>query len=150
MFDRIRMVYRDALIFCVVYVVIAWIILAAMTDPIIAIFNLTDEAAEVIKSFTYIAAGSYVFAGALYVSNASFNNLGRPVYSSCINWFKDGVLMWPLCLIMGAYYAAPGVIYGQALAWCIAGTVSMMLGWYFIGNVEERDAAKARHKARKR
>lgn len=149
MFDRIRMVYRDALIFCVIYVVIAWAFLATMTGPIIAIFNLTDEAAEVIKSFTYLAAGSYIFAGALYVSNASFNNLGRPVYSSCINWFKDGVLMWPLCLLMGAYYAAPGVIYGQAMAWCVAGTVSMILGWYFIGNVEERDAAKARHKARK-
>jgi len=149
MFDRIRMVYRDALIFCVIYVLIAWAILAAMTNPIIAIFNLTDEAAEVVKSFTYIAAGSYVFAGALYASNASFNNLGRPIYSSCINWLKDGVLMWPFCLLMGAYYAAPGVIYGQAIAWCIAGTASVILGWYFIGNVEERDAAKARHKARK-
>jgi hypothetical protein len=57
---------------------------------------------------------------------------------------KDGVLMWPLCLLLGGYYAAPGVIYGQGLAWAIAGTASTIIGWRFICNVEASDIAKVR------
>jgi putative MATE family efflux protein len=142
-FDRVRMAYRDALIFCVGYVLVAWALLAALTNPVLVLFGLGNEAAEVVKAFTYVSAGGFVFAGALYVSNASFNNLGRPIYSTGFNWLKDGVLMWPLCILLGSYYAAPGVVYGQGLAWAIAGIASTIIGWRFISNVEASDVAKA-------
>ena len=142
-FDRVRMAYRDALIFCAGYVFVAWAILAAATRPIISIFGLGPDAASVVTAFTYVSAGGFVFAGALYVSNASFNNLGRPIYSTGFNWLKDGILMWPLCILLGSYFAAPGVVYGQGLAWMIAGVASTIVGWRFIGNVEARDVAKA-------
>ncbi len=142
-FGRIRMVYRDALLFCIGYVLIAWAVLAALTPLVISLFGLGPEAASVIKAFSYVSAGGFVFTGALYVSNASFNNLGRPLYSTAFNWLKDGVLMWPLCLIFGAYFAAPGVVYGQGLAWAIAGIASTIVGWRFIGRVEAKDAARA-------
>jgi putative MATE family efflux protein len=147
-FDRVRMAYRDALLFCVGYVIVAWAVLAALTHPVIALFGLSAEAAEVVKAFTYVSAGGFVFAGALYVSNASFNNLGRPIYSTGFNWLKDGVLMWPLCILLGGYFAAPGVVYGQGLAWAIAGIASTIVGWRVIGNVEASDAAKARQKSK--
>lgn len=149
-YDRVRMVYRDALLFCVGYVVVAWAALAVLTNPIIALFGLGPEAAEVIKAFTYVSAGGFVFAGALYVSNASFNNLGRPIYSTGFNWLKDGVLMWPLCIFLAGYYAAPGVVYGQGLAWVVAGVASTIIGWRVIDNVEASDAAKARQKSKLR
>ncbi len=142
-FGRIRSAYRDALLFCAGYVLIAWAILAAITPFVINLFGLGDEAAAVIKAFTYISAGGFVFAGALYVSNASFNNLGRPIYSTGFNWLKDGILMWPLCILLGGYYGAPGVVYGQGLAWALAGICSTIVGWHFIGNVEARDISKA-------
>jgi len=142
-FDRIRMAYRDALIFSFVYVLVAWALIAAATGPIINLFNLGEEAASVVKAFTYVSAGGFVFAGALYVSNASFNNLGRPIYSTMFNWVKDGVLMWPLCILMGGYFAAPGVVYGQGIAWLIAGITSTIVGWRFISNVEAKQKAKA-------
>lgn len=149
-FDRIRSAYRDALLFCTGYVLVAWAILVAMTNPVIALFGLGEEAASVVKAFTYVSAGGFVFAGALYVSNASFNNLGRPLYSTAFNWLKDGLLMWPLCILLSGYFAAPGVVYGQGLAWVIAGIASVIIGWRFIGNVEARDIAKAGQKARLR
>ncbi|MEK6205183.1 MAG: MATE family efflux transporter, partial [Amylibacter sp.] len=142
-FSRIRLAYRDALLFCTGYVLIAWAILAAITPFVINLFGLGDEAAAVIKAFTYVSAGGFVFAGALYVSNASFNNLGRPIYSTGFNWLKDGILMWPLCVLLGGYFGAPGVVYGQGLAWALAGICSTIVGWHFIGNVEARDIAKA-------
>lgn len=142
-FDRIRTAYRDALIFCTLYVIVAWAILAAATGPIIWIFNLSSGAADVIRAFAYIAAVGYIFAGALYVSNASFNNLGRPIYSTGFNWVKDGLLIWPICVMMGGYFAAPGVVYGQSLAWLIAGLLSTVIGWRFINNVEIRQTQSA-------
>jgi putative MATE family efflux protein len=149
-FDRIRSAYRDALLFSTGYVFVAWAILAMTTNPVITLFGLGEEAASVVKAFTYVSAGGFVFAGVLYVSNASFNNLGRPIYSTGFNWLKDGLLMWPLCILLGGYFAAPGVVYGQGLAWVIAGITSAIVGWRFIGNVEARDIAKAGHKARLR
>jgi Na+-driven multidrug efflux pump len=145
-FDRIRMAYRDALLFCTGYVLIAWAVLAALTPLVISLFGLGSQAASVVEAFSYISAGGFVFAGALYVSNAAFNNLGRPIYSTAFNWLKDGILMWPLCLILGAHFAAPGVVYGQGLAWAITGIASTIVGWRFIGRVEAKDAAKDRRR----
>ncbi len=149
-FDRVRTAYRDALLFCAGYVMVAWAILALATEPVISLFGLGPDAAEVIKAFTYVSAGGFIFAGALYVSNASFNNLGRPIYSTAFNWLKDGVLMWPLCILLSSYFAAPGVVYGQGLAWSIAGIAATIVGWQVIGSVEARDIAKAGLKTRLR
>jgi putative MATE family efflux protein len=137
-FGRVRDAYRDALIFSTGYVLIVWAILALLTPSILTAFNLSNEAADVVTAFNYVAAGSFAFAGALYVSNASFNNLGRPLYSTLFNWIKDGALMLPLCLWGASIYGAQGVIYGQGAAFVIAGLASAFFGWRFIGHVEAR------------
>tara|TARA_R110002124_G_scaffold55459_8_gene156774 strand:+ start:511 stop:1854 length:1344 start_codon:yes stop_codon:yes gene_type:complete len=137
-FDRVRTAYRDAMIFSTAYVVFVWAVLALLTPFILSAFGLSDEAAGVVKAFTYIAAGSFAFAGMLYVSNASFNNLGKPLYSTAFNWLKDGVLMLPLCLWGASVYGAQGVVYGQGAAWAIGGTASAIFGWRFIAQAETR------------
>jgi putative MATE family efflux protein len=147
-FDRVRLAYRDALIFSTAYVAAVCVVLALLTPVILSAFNLSTLAAEVVTTFTYFTAGSFIFAGALYVSNASFNNLGRPLYSTLFNWIKDGALMLPLCILGASYWGAKGVVYGQALAWVIAGTASTIFGWRFIKQVEMR-TAKSREKSRK-
>lgn len=147
-FDRVRLAYRDALIFSTIYVAAVCAVLALLTPAILSAFNLSSLAAEVVTTFTYFTAGSFMFAGALYVSNASFNNLGRPLYSTLFNWIKDGALMLPLCILGASYWGAKGVVYGQAGAWVIAGTISTIYGWHFIKQVEKR-TAKSREKSRK-
>lgn len=145
-FGRVRDAYRDALIFSTGYVLVVWAVLALLTPFILNAFELSDGAADVVTAFNYLAAGSFAFAGALYVSNASFNNLGRPLYSTLFNWIKDGALMLPLCIWGAGIYGAQGVIYGQGAAWVIAGTVSAIFGWRFISQVEAR-TAKSRNGA---
>lgn len=137
-FDRVRDAYRDSLIFSTVYVLITWGILILLTPTVISLFELSPKAAVVIYAFNYYAAGTFAFAGFLYVSNASFNNLGRPQYSTLFNWIKDGALMLPLCLLGASYWGAAGVIYGQGAAVVIAGTISVIVGWRFIGHAESR------------
>ena len=131
LFDRVRMAYRDAVIFSTVYVVLVWILLILLTPVIISIFNASDAAGDVVRAFTFFAAGSFIFAGILYVSNASFNNLGRPQYSTICNWLKDGVFLYPLLILCAGWFGAVGVVYAAGLAWVLSGLVGGIWGWVF-------------------
>ena len=72
----------------------------------------------------------------VFVANAAFNNLGRPVYSTLSNWLRDGVLMYPACLLFGTWYAAEGVLYGQMAASIVAGLFAMAWGWRYVSGLE--------------
>lgn len=133
--DRVKQTYKDALIFCAVYTVLSWALLAALHNPVANLFGLEGLSREVFMAFMLIGAGGYMFAGALFVSNAAFNNLGKPVYSTFCNWFRDGILIYPCCVLMGLWMAAPGVVYGQALAAVLAGTAAMIWGWRFVNRL---------------
>lgn len=130
--ERVKQTYMDALIFCAAYTVLSWGILALLRNPVANLFGLEGLSREVFVAFMLIGAGGYMFAGALFVSNAAFNNLGKPIYSTFCNWFRDGILILPCCVMMGWWLAAPGVVYGQALAAVLAGTAAMIWGWRFV------------------
>ncbi len=130
--DRVRQTFKDALLFCLIYTLIAWALLAAFHRPIAELFGLGDEATEVFSAFMVVAAGGYIFSGFLFVSNAAFNNLGRPLYSTACNWFRDGILIYPCAIAMGIAMGAPGVVYGQAIAASLAGTVAVIWAWMFV------------------
>ena len=134
--DRVKRTFRDALIFCLLYTTLAWALLAMFHKPVAALFGLGPDAAEVLSAFMLIAAGGYVFSGALFVSNAAFNNLGKPLNSTACNWFRDGVLMYPCAIGMGYVLAAPGVVYGQALAAILAGTIAVIWASRFVNRLE--------------
>jgi MATE family, multidrug efflux pump len=135
-FGRVRQAYRDALIFSTVYILIAWAILAAASGSFASVFGIGAQAQAVVRAFTHLAAGGFVFTGALFVANAAFNNLGVPHFATLLNWLRDGVLMWPVSLTFGAIYGAPGVIYGQAVAGAAVGSVAALWAWRFVGGLE--------------
>ena len=137
-FDRVQQAYRDALKFCALYTLVSWSLLALLRHPVAYLFGLEGTAADVLMAFMLIGAGGYMFTGALFVSNAAFNNLGRPIYSTACNWLRDGVLIFPCCVLMGKWLAAPGVVYGQALAAVLAGTAAMIWAARFVRNLHAR------------
>ncbi len=130
--DRLRSTYRDALLFCVLYTASAWALLLLATPAVITAFGLSGQGAEVLWAFTTIGVGGFMFIGALFVSNAAFNALGRPARSTVVNWLKDGALSWPAATLLASLYGAPGVIYGQAAAGALVGALSALWGWRFV------------------
>ncbi len=134
--ERVRLTYVDALRFSAIYVSLAWAFLALASAPAIAVFSMGDEAAQVLRAFTMVAAGGWFFAGGLFVANAAFNALGRPVFSTMFNWLRDGVLLWPLAAVLGARFGAPGVVYGQALAAVVAGSLAVAAGWRHVTRLQ--------------
>ncbi len=130
--DRVLQAYKDSLLFCAVYTGVTWLMLALCADLVTQAFGLTGEAAEVVRVFSLYAAGSFVFTGALFVSNAAFNNLGRPVWATVANWSRDGVLMGPLAFAMGGMFGIAGVVMAQALANTLVGIGAAYAAWRYV------------------
>ena len=139
-YDRLQSTYRDAILFGLVYTLITWALLIWASGAVIEAFSLTPEGGEVVYAFAFIGAGGFVFAAALFVSNAAFNALGRPMRSTALNWLRDGMLTLPLALMLATPFAAPGVIYAQALANLLVGGAAAWWGWRYVVKLQ-RDSA---------
>ncbi len=136
-FDRLRQTYRDAALFCLAYAAGVWLILMALTGIIARGFGLEGDAAEVLWAFTHFGALSFTLGGMLFVSNAAFNTLARPLWASVLSWLREAVLMWPVALWLSGMYAAQGVIYAQALVGAFMGVVAGVLGWRYVAGIGE-------------
>ncbi|MCZ4258809.1 MATE family efflux transporter [Sulfitobacter sp. G21635-S1] len=135
--SRVRSTYRDALLFCGIYTLLAWGLLIMVTPHVIALFGLSGLGADVLRSFTFVGVGGFIFIGALFVSNAAFNNLGRAGRSTLVNWIKDGLLSWPAAAWLAALFGAQGVIYGQALAGGVVGIGAALWGWFYVRGLRD-------------
>lgn len=135
---RVRATYRDALIFSAAYALGAWALLFAGRDLVVEAFRLGADGARVVDAFVSFAAGGFVFGGALFVANAAFNTLGRPLWSTGFNWSRDGLVLFPLTYAMAQAFAAPGVIYGQALASVAVGLGAAWVGWRYVARLRPR------------
>lgn len=129
---RVRQTYRDALIFCALYTLLAWTVLWLSSDVIIQVFGASEDAARLVRAFSEYAAGAYLFIGALFVGSAAFNALGKAYFSTVLTWFRDGIILWPILLIMSARFQAEGAIYGHALSGVITGLLAGIIGWVFV------------------
>lgn len=138
--DRVRSTYRNALLFCGLYTLVAWALMLIATPQVIAAFGLTGGGRDVLRAFTLVGVGGFIFFGALFVSNAAFNNLGKPGRSTVLNWTKDGVLSYPAAIALAAVFGAPGVIYGQAAAGAVMGVLAALWGWHYVASLQPADA----------
>lgn len=137
---RVRLAYRDAVVFCLGYTLIAWLLLFAARHLVVRLLALEGEGAAVVLAFVGLAAGGFIFTGALFVANAAFNTLGRPLWSTGFNWSRDGLVLVPLAWGLSQPFAAPGVVYGQALAGVVVGGAAAWVGWRFVTGLRPRPA----------
>nr|WP_319947741.1 MATE family efflux transporter [uncultured Shimia sp.] len=130
--ERLRCTYRDALIFCAGYTVLAWAVLMLTAPHVVRGFGLSGQGADVYNAFAFVGAGAFILVGALFVSNAAFNNLGKPTRSTAANWLRDGVLTLPAALLGAAWFGAPGVVYAQSVVGALVGVLAAIWCWRFI------------------
>jgi len=133
--DRVAEAFVAALKFCAVYTLVTWALMALLSGQIVTAFHLAPEGEAVLRVFTHWAAGAFIMTGALFVANAAFNNLGRPLASTGANWFRDGILMLPLSLAFSAAFGAEGIVWANAAANVIAGGLAAGLAWRYIGRL---------------
>ncbi len=124
-FDRVRETMRASLWFMLLAVGTAWLLLALLQGSLIRAFSLDGMAADMVHAFCSWVCASFFFAGALFVANAAFNNLGRPLWSTGFNWARATLGTIPFAW-WGAHYGPVQVMAGQGVGLVIFGTLAML------------------------
>jgi len=135
--ERVREALRDALLFMVLAVSVAWAALALGQNGIVAAFSARGVTAELVRLFCSLLAGSFLFTGALYVANAAFNNLGFPLLSTAFNWGRATLGTIPFAA-WGAQYGPSGVLIGQAAGSLLFGVGAILTAFHAIDGLEHR------------
>ena len=130
--DRCARTLTNALIFLGVYVLTVAAILFLAREPLAAAFGATGVGYELVLWFCGPLALAFFFNGAVFVANASFNNLGRPLTSTLVNWGRHTLGTIPPAMIGGSLYGAPGVLIGQALGGVLFAAIAVWLAYRLI------------------
>ena len=128
-FDRVKQTLNNGLMFSAVYTTITSILLFIFRHHIAEAFNASGRTVDLVVYFCTFIAISWAFAGALFVSNAAFNNLGRPNLSTWFNWGRATLGTIPFATA-GAWMAGPeGILIGTAIGTVIFGFASAMTAY---------------------
>lgn len=135
-YDRVRSTLRDAMLFNALYVGVIWLTLGMLADLIVAVFSASDTAAELIRFYCHFLVGAFVFNGALFVANASFNNLHHPHWATAFNFGRAFLGTIPAVYLGAMWYAAPGVMAGEALGAVIFGSLAVIAAFRLTRRLE--------------
>jgi Na+-driven multidrug efflux pump len=113
--DRVRGAFTAALQFTALYVLGASLVLAVLRGLLATAFHAEGLTLDLLLLFCGPLALFMFFNGAIFVANASLNNLGRPIQSTAINWGRHTLGTAPFAVAGGTFYGAAGALIGQAL-----------------------------------
>ena len=127
--DRVKGALSAALIFTAMVTLIVAAALFALRGPLETLFQLDGTARDLVFLFAGPLALLWFFNGVIFVGNAAFNNLGRPFYSTWINWGRHTLGTIPFVMAGAALLGAQGVLIGQAVGGVVFGLLSLWLAW---------------------
>ena len=139
-FDRVQKGLRAAMLFTALVILSVSALLFSLRAPISGLFSATGITRDLVYLFCGPLSLLFFFNGALFVANATFNNLGRPFYSTFLNWGRNTLGMIPLVFLGAGLFGAQGVLLGQALAGVIFGTLAWWLAVRVIADAPEEQA----------
>ncbi len=126
--DRVRGAFREAMLFTAGVTIIVSAMLFGLRGSLEWLFQLEDGVA---RTLVFLFAGPlsllWFFNGALFVTNAAFNNLGHPFYSTVTNWGRHTLGTIPPVMLGAALFGAPGVLIGQAFGGIVFALFALVL-----------------------
>ncbi len=137
-FDRMRGVLRDGAVVGALYVLTVWTALVLCRGPLTRLFELEGVAADLFQFFCLVSGPIWFFNGLLFLSNASFNNLGFPLLSTGLNWGRATLGTMPPALIGGALVGPRGVIAGIGAGSLAFGLTGLILAYRTVAQLETR------------
>ncbi len=131
---RVRRAYLDGLLFTALFVLGMTALLFVLRAPIADLFRAEGQSRALIYLFCGPLALAFFFNGALFVSNAAFNNTGRPFLSTAMNWGRHTLGTIPFVIAGAAIAGAPGVLIGQAVGGVFFAGLSIWLALRLISH----------------
>ncbi len=117
------------------YTMLACLIVWLNTTWISGIFNLQIEATALFIFYWTFISWTYLFLGAQFIANASFNNLGKPIWSTVSNWGRILVGTIPLAWLGAKLFGVYGVLIGEAIGTVLIGSISILVSRRLINNL---------------
>ncbi|WP_038289626.1 MATE family efflux transporter, partial [Zooshikella ganghwensis] len=130
--DRVRESLDKAILFCISYISVVSLLFFLVNNQVIAAFTLKDEAGELVRFFSHFVAITFIFNGILFVANASFNNLGKPTFSTMMSWGKATLGTVPFIWLGAELYGAEGVLLGQAIGGMFFSLIGIYLAYRLV------------------
>ena len=135
-YDRVRETLKKSLIFAAYYAAIVWAAVLVSNQFVAGAFGLDGDGGALIFWFAAVVAPLFYFNGALFIANATFNNLRRPLWSTWLNWARNTIGVAPFVFAGSALAGAPGVIIGQAIGGVAFGVLGVWLAFRLIDAYE--------------
>ncbi|MFP3921430.1 MAG: MATE family efflux transporter [Dichotomicrobium sp.] len=135
-FARVRQAFVNAVLVVLAYAAVVWVVLAAAHGVIAQAFNARGDAVSLIGFFCVWLSPGFGILGLLFISNAAFNNLGRPHYATLFNWGRATLgTMLPVWLA-SQYFGPYGVLAGQVLGGMSFGILAALACYFYIARLE--------------
>jgi putative MATE family efflux protein len=138
-FHRVRQTLVDGIRFSIVYTLITSAILLLFRSQIADAFQAVGQTRVLVIFFCTWIAVSWAFAGAQFVAQAAFNNLGRPTLSTWYNWGKATVGTIPFAMAGIAMAGVEGMMIGTAIGTVIFGIASVAHAFRITDQLEQQE-----------
>jgi Na+-driven multidrug efflux pump len=134
---RVRETITDAFLFVAGYVSIISLILLFSSEFIGKAFNVDVAAGHLIDIFCFYVSFTFIFSGATFVGNAAFNNLGKPNFSTLVNWGKATIGTIPFVYFGALWFQAPGILIGQSIGNLLFGGISILTSYRLVYQLDK-------------
>lgn len=138
-YDRVSLAYRESVIFVTVYVCGVVLVLYLLRGTIADLFGAQGIGRDLIYLFCGPLSLAWIFNGIIFISNAAYNNLGHPFYSTWINWARNTLGIFPFVYLGAKIWGAQGVLIGQMFGGVLVALVSVYLAWRLMKQPPEVD-----------
>ena len=137
-YDRVRETLINSALFVVGYVALLWLVMWLFAGQITRLFAVTDLSAELIRFYLNFLVGAFTLNGLLFVSNASFNNLGRAIFATGFNYAKVLLGILPAAYLLAGPYGARGVLMGEAVGMAVFGVLGFSAALLLVRTLERQ------------
>ena len=131
-YDRIEQAINFSYLLTAVYSIVMWGLLWLLCPFIVTLFSATGEAEVLLMLFLQFTSVTFLFTGITFVSNAVFNNLGNPQYSTAMNWSKATIGTIPFIYLGNQYFGLEGILYGQAAGNFVFGVIAFVAVKFYV------------------
>lgn len=121
---RVEQAYQVTLKFILVWQLVVYLVLWAVSDWIAAIFANEQEVAELITLFLAIVPLGYGLQGVIILTNSSFNAMHQPMTALVLSIIRLFVLFVPVSYAGSLLFGIPGLFWGNVIANALMATIS--------------------------
>jgi putative MATE family efflux protein len=126
--DRVRSFAWMSDRFCIVFSLLAAVILAAVADPLVAVFDASLEVRASAVAYLRIVPFSLAGFGVMLTAVAAFNAMGRPLPATALTFIKLFLFYMPCAWIFSGALGLNGIFWANAVAHIVFGIVGF--AWF--------------------